>query len=649
MLAVVGGLVALIVLSGLGKQLVIALRPLTLPLLVLVLVGAARALPPALAGGAVVLGLLFAYFYVIRPEWDEITLGFAALGRRIARRDRRAGDPSSLAWLGARTVVFPLLLVTVAASPSTWMGGRGGTARGFAEGALVVTGIALLARLTSFATTPPRALSAFGIWLLATRAFMRAGFLPGDAFLNEHAPGLSVGNIALGVAGVLVGCAAVEVARHRRVRWRALRLLNRRLLPRRISAAAATGGLVACIVAAAALGVAVVLGIYTISNQGGEDPRFARPSVPLASLPRGDLLRPGNLAPEQLARTYMPVLVYAGGQRWLPDAVRSYLDGAKLVFPDGTQGSSPNTPAELPQSCGADVAPPCFSLTIECGHADLPCAGGRELVESDRIQRRGTVYVRVLRTDLPARAVRLDLDPRRREADAVLEYTGPFEEPIHTLLQYWLFYRYDEWAAPTLFGRLVQRHEADWEAITIGFSETEPLFVAYSAHCGGRWLPWRDVEVAADAPLPTHPLVAVAEGSHANYDASQSRRPPDWASCLGVDGSAFAALTYVWGIEDVTGNHVRVMPGNVVLVDRRTAPMTFPGTWGGNDYTALANQRAFRLGEPGRGPRTPSLQALWVDPITTIFCSSQWRPRRCDGVRPRQQRRLIAALEDEGA
>jgi hypothetical protein len=155
--------------------------------------------------------------------------------------------------------------------------------------------------------------------------------------------------------------------------------------------------------------------------------------------------------------------------------------------------------------------------------------------------------------------------------------------------------------------------------------------------------------VAADAPVPTHPLVAVAEGSHANYDGSQSRRPPDWASCLGVDGSAFAALTYVWGIEDVTGNHVRVMPSNVVLVDRRTAPMSFPGTWGGNDYTALANQRAFRLGEPGRGPRTPSLQALWVDPITTIFCSSQWRPRPCDGVRPRQQRRLIATLEDEGA
>jgi hypothetical protein len=61
-LAVVGGLVALIVLSGLGKQLVIALRPLTLPLLVLVLVAAARALPPALAGGVVVLCLLFAYF-----------------------------------------------------------------------------------------------------------------------------------------------------------------------------------------------------------------------------------------------------------------------------------------------------------------------------------------------------------------------------------------------------------------------------------------------------------------------------------------------------------------------------------------------------------------------------------------------------------
>jgi hypothetical protein len=217
------------------------------------------------------------------------------------------------------------------------------------------------------------------------------------------------------------------------------------------------------------------------------------------------------------------------------------------------------------------------------------------------------------------------------------------------LLQYWLFYRYDEWAAPTMLGRLVQRHEADWEAVTIGFSATEPLFVAYSAHCGGRWLEWDDIQVADDSSLSsaTHPLVAVAEGSHANYDDSHNRRPPDWATCMGMEGSAFEALTYVWGIEDVTGDHYRLLPTDVRLVDGRDPPMSFPGTWGGNDHTRLRNARSFQIGEEGAGPKTPTLQPLWIDPITTIFCSEQWRPRKCDkGIRPPADRGLIAVLDE---
>jgi hypothetical protein len=48
-----------------------------------------------------------------------------------------------------------------------------------------------------------------------------------------------------------------------------------------------------------------------------------------------------------------------------------------------------------------------------------------------------------------------------------------------------------------------------------------------------------------------------------------------------------------------------------------------------------------------RRPKTPSLQALWIDPITTIFCSEQWRPRKCDmGIRPAADRGLIAVLDE---
>jgi hypothetical protein len=57
--------------------------------------------------------------------------------------------------------------------------------------------------------------------------------------------------------------------------------------------------------------------------------------------------------------------------------------------------------------------------------------------------------------------------------------------------------------------------------------------------------------------------------------------------------------------------------------------MSFPGSWGAYDHTTLENLLPHRLGREGTGPKTPSLQALWTHPITTVFCSPHWRPRRC--------------------
>ena len=44
-----------------------------------------------------------------------------------------------------------------------------------------------------------------------------------------------------------------------------------------------------------------------------------------------------------------------------------------------------------------------------------------------------------------------------------------------TLIQYWYFYRYDEWSTPVLGGRLLQRHEGDWEAVMVGLSDTQQI------------------------------------------------------------------------------------------------------------------------------------------------------------------------------
>jgi hypothetical protein len=147
-------------------------------------------------------------------------------------------------------------------------------------------------------------------------------------------------------------------------------------------------------------------------------------------------------------------------------------------------------------------------------------------------------------------------------------------EEVTRIVQYWLFYLYDCWIADTPLGRLVQEHEADWEAITIGLSDDRPLFVAYSSHCGGEWLPWRDAPVEAREPRGpgssdwearplendvasgrwypneeaagrellramnherTHPAVMVAEGSQAMYPAGHDRRAPNWVKCSVLD------------------------------------------------------------------------------------------------------------------
>ena len=640
---------------GLVCELAVALRPLSLPVLVLVLVAAARALPLGVALGVFVLAIFVAARFVIVPEWGTVV--------RVHKLVSSLFDPPRIPAPGItpfrrispvsllrtfQLVVVPGLVVVAFVSPSFWLGGRGGWVTAFAEGGIIVMGLALLARLTGFSRKPLRALCAFLLCLLAARSLVLAGFIPGESLLRDL-PGwqaFSPRKIAMAFGAALLLCAIVESLAVRsgtqgRKAW--LRRLDTTWTGERVANGAAAVGFVWSFVAALALTISVFWGIYVISHAQGSASGGVT-ARPLSDLENGASLRPRALSDRELAEAYMPVFVYAEHQSWLPSPVDSYLDEATLVSVRGEREPAPESPSQLPSTCGADVAPPCYRLTIKCESADRGCSGRHELPAADELQRHGTVYARVLRAD-----TRLRKSRQSQEADAVLAYPGPLDAPVRTLLQYWLFYRYDEWAAPTMLGRLVQRHEADWESITIGFSATEPLFVAYSAHCGGRWLEWEDIHVADDPSLAsaTHPLVAVAEGSHANYDDSHSRRPPDWATCMGMEGSAFEALTYVWGIEDVTGDHYRLLPTDVRMVDGDDPPMTFPGTWGGNDHTTLRNARSFQIGPEGAGPKTPALHGLWIDPITKIFCSEQWRPRKCDkGIRPPADRGLIAVLDE---
>ena len=98
-------------------------------------------------------------------------------------------------------------------------------------------------------------------------------------------------------------------------------------------------------------------------------------------------------------------------------------------------------------------------------------------------------------------------------------YTRLVENPDedYTIIQYWMFYYCNDWR---------NFHEGDWELVQLNFPgktiknilETgiEPVFAAYSQHQGGQRMAWVEMKEAGIVK-DTHPVVHVAQGSHANY------------------------------------------------------------------------------------------------------------------------------------
>ena len=332
---------------------------------------------------------------------------------------------------------------------------------------------------------------------------------------------------------------------------------------------------------------------------------------------------------EELARAYMPVLVFSSRQRWVPEPVDDYYRGARIgrTVAESRQnpgkGSSKKADARqaypttgaLPTDCPVGAPRPCWYL--RCDSAGEPCARANDHLQEDREARERTAaYVRV---------VRRGENPTKDAAvfkDALPVHPGKVE----ILLQYWLFYPYDEWRAPVGGANIVQRHAGDWEAVTVALSNERPLWVGYSQHCGGRSRPWERVRVDDERESRTHPLVAVAVGSHANYEAAASVRSPDFTSCDLFPGESIALLSYSWNLRDTTRDDWRQMPKVAAIVDKTDPPMNFPGFWGKDDTTAFERfgRRTLKTAD---GPKTPSSQELWADPMYKMFCGPAWRPR----------------------
>ena len=91
------------------------------------------------------------------------------------------------------------------------------------------------------------------------------------------------------------------------------------------------------------------------------------------------------------------------------------------------------------------------------------------------------------------------------------------EGKSYTVVQYWIFYYFNDWR---------NFHEGDWELVQLCFpgytakdlleKGEQPVFAAYSQHQAGQKMSWSEMRNKG-LVIETHPIVYVAQGSHANY------------------------------------------------------------------------------------------------------------------------------------
>jgi hypothetical protein len=573
---------------GRSESLLRTLAPLALPALVVAMVGTVEQ-PKWLQLLAGVLGIAIGWGCFVVPDTPRTKVTLAWERAEVARLARWG---SLLTAVGA----VPAVLLYFLLRDSIYLRDRGGFA-----GVLFLLAIFLWvgvagARLVAYCTSWARiVVAALLLGALGALAFY-AGLLPGDPSPATPVPTLVLAGAAL------VACVAA---------W----FIDdgpqppRGALEEKHADVAASLGLGAALLASAALAAAAVIGLVRTADPGSDRDAPKLGSLgPVTVRSYPDILDESQRA---LAAKYYPVLALSVHQRWAPTPVEYYLPDVTLTGP-GTRIEGP-TLDQLPKSCARGFDEACYTLTLTgCREGEPECAPDSDFSASGG----RSVYVRV--------------EPLKHAVNLRPPFGGT-ARPLTTIVQYWLFYIYDRWSQRALTGRLTQQHQGDWEVVTLGFTagknEPEPLFVGYSAHCAGTVLPWRDVQLASTGEARTHPLVAVAEGSQANYPKVRQAHAPDWIGCQGRPKGLLSLVGYSSNIRDITEYGRLWYPTELIPAAAGEPPMSFPGTWGENDRTELTVAETRTL-DVRRGPRSPPLQGSWKNPVEAIFCKD-YRGAKC--------------------
>lgn len=246
---------------------------------------------------------------------------------------------------------------------------------------------------------------------------------------------------------------------------------------------------------------------------------------------------------QALLKKYAPVLYFHPSELFQPQPVDVLVDNARL---------RQNRAFWFDSNILANVSiPDLFSYQDDSFFLDA-WYGDEELSDSNNYSFHRLYYETTLRPEVGGHPV---VTYGRLVRD---------ENSGFTILQYWLFYYYNDW---------FNKHEGDWELVQVMLDpQGEPQEVILSQHHGGTRRVWRDTRIEDD----THPVAYVALGSHANYFWGDELYPN------GVDVGNNRIE-----IMDRTGSFGRVIPQVIQIPDTAESGaipgsewLFFGGNWG---------------------------------------------------------------------
>jgi hypothetical protein len=309
---------------------------------------------------------------------------------------------------------------------------------------------------------------------------------------------------------------------------------------------------------------------------------------------------------DALLHRYQPVTVLDGVEQFAPTTVGSFVGDAVLETQTApgqwaVVDASPSPgglPVRATAACTAQHLSPCFRLNqATCSPADGPAGVACYRDAWQTPAPRSVVY---------GRAVALGRG---------------------TLLQYWYF-SYDDlysynYPPDDLFW---QTHEGDWELVDVLVRHGRAVKVGYSQHCTGEQRPWADVERWQGT---THPVVYVANGSHANLFAAGEH--PIAEQCIPQQA---IDLLHQFGLP-LPNDHAHpgsavygpagldgvIATGLVPVSARSPRWIRFDGTWG--ELQLFHAPAPIGTVADGFSPASPSLQDSWRHPLQTL---AGWPP-----------------------